>query len=174
MFADGFRSYWPTPASAGDFFNGLLMLGMRCRAGDAAIAGHAWQLRCAPAGRGSRPVQQRPRPQVVQCVSSVSFVKVGQQSHGAGHTQAQRQGFMVHCRQQPLQRVACLRQAVYQAGSVAAAYGPSSPSTAAPCVLSCASAASFDSGHLLNTFNGGLFSARAELRGVGRLGVADF
>ena len=24
MFADRFRSYWPRPASAGDFFNGLL------------------------------------------------------------------------------------------------------------------------------------------------------
>ena len=26
MFADRFRSYWPRPASAGDFFNGLLEL----------------------------------------------------------------------------------------------------------------------------------------------------
>jgi hypothetical protein len=37
------------------------------------------------------------------------------------HPQAQRQGFMVHCCQKPLQRVACLRQAVYQAWLVACA-----------------------------------------------------
>ena len=88
-----------------------LTLGMRCRAGDAAIAEHAWQLRCVPAGRDSRPVQRRPRLQVVLCDSSVSFVKVRQQSRGAGHAQAQWQGFMAHCVKQPCNGGGSLGQA---------------------------------------------------------------
>ena len=43
------------------------------------------------------------------------------QGLGAGHTQAQRQGFMAHCVKQPLQGVGSLRQAIYQARLVAAA-----------------------------------------------------
>ena len=147
------------------------MLGMRCRAGDAAIAEHAWQLRYVPAGRDSMPMQRRLPPQVVQCVSSGSFVTVRQQSLCRTHAQAQRCPWVIHQRQQPLQRVVCLRQAKYQAGSVAAASRPSSARTCAPCVLSCASAAPFDSGHLLNTFNGGVFSARGELRVSAGLGL---
>ena len=98
-----------------------LTLGMRCRAGDAAIAEHAWQLRCVPSGRDSMPMQRRLPPQVVQCVSSGSFVTVRQQRLCRTHSQAQRCPWVIHQRQQPLQRVACLRQAIYQAGSIAAA-----------------------------------------------------
>ena len=37
MFADRFRSYWPTPASAGDFFNGLLKEGALVKQGDLLV-----------------------------------------------------------------------------------------------------------------------------------------
>ena len=43
----------------------------------------------------------------------------------SGHAQAYWRGFMGHQRQQPLQRVVCLRQAMYQPGLVAAACRPS-------------------------------------------------
>lgn len=120
------------------------------------------------------PMQRRLPPQVVQCVSSGSFVTVRQQSLCRTHAQAQRCPWVIHQRQQPLQRVACLRQAMHQAGPVAAACGPSSARTCAPCVLSCASTSSGFACHLLITFNGGLFSARALRWGVRWPGVADF
>ena len=54
MFADRFRSYWPRPASAGDFFNGLLGVDKLFGSvyfegkhiGTALYAGHAdrWEL----------------------------------------------------------------------------------------------------------------------------------
>ena len=68
---------------------------------------------------------------------SLAGVKVGQQSHGAGHAQAQRCPWVIHQRQQPLQRVVCLGQAMYQAGLVATAYGPSSafPASSVSCHL---------------------------------------
>ncbi len=52
-------------------------------------------------------------------------MKVGQQHLCSGHALAQRCTFMGHQRQQPLQRVGCLGQAMYQAGLVAAACGSS-------------------------------------------------
>lgn len=54
-------------------------------------------------------------------VLSLAGVPVVQQHHSTSQTQAQRCPWVIHQRQQPLQRVVCLRQAVYQAGSVAAA-----------------------------------------------------
>lgn len=110
---------WPLPGLRSCVQH--LTLGMRCCAGDAAIAEHALQLRCGPVGRDSRPVQRRPLLQVVQSDSSVSFVKVGQQRHGTGNAQAQRQGFMVHRGQQPHARAINRWQAMHQHRPIAAA-----------------------------------------------------
>ena len=51
---------------------------------------------------------------------------VRQQHLGRSHALAQRGTFMGHQRQQPLKRVVCFRQAMYQPGLVARACGPAS------------------------------------------------
>ena len=70
------------------------------------------------------------------CVSA-RRVHEWHQGLGGGHAQAQRCPWVIHQRQQPLQRAISLRQAMYQAGSVAAAYGPSSafPASSVSCHL---------------------------------------
>ena len=88
---------------------------------------------------------------------------VGHCSLCSGHALVQRCAFMVHQRQQPLQRVGCLGQAMYQAGLVAAA-----------CGSSCALPAPSPSVCRLDCFRHGAFSARAEQCGVQRLAPPDF
>ena len=58
--------------------------------------------------------------------AALAGVKVRQQSHGAGHAQAQRQGFMVHCCQKPLHGAIARGQAMHQHRPIACARGPSS------------------------------------------------
>ena len=85
----------------------------------------------------------------------------------SGHAQAYWRGFMGHQRQQPLQRVGCLRQAMYQLGLVAAALRPASAFPAAsPCAFACGS-------HLIDSSRGA-FSERGKQDGFQGQGSADF
>ena len=85
--------------------------------------------------------------------SAGSCVKVRQQHLCCGHALAQRGTLMVHQRQQPLQRVGCFRQTMYQSGLVAAACGPSCPVPAAsPCAFAYWA-------HLIDSFRGDIFCA---------------
>ena len=92
---------------------------------------------------------------------------VRQQHLGSSHALAQRGTFMGHQRQQPLQRVGCLRQAMYQLGLVAAALRPASAFPAAsPCAFACGS-------HLIDSSRGA-FSERGKQDGFQGQGSADF
>ena len=56
--------------------------------------------------------KKAPRGASVGACRSARRVHEWHQGLGGGHAQAQRQGFMVHGCQKPLQRVACLRQPI--------------------------------------------------------------
>lgn len=150
---------------------------MPSRAVGVASQAHGGPPRYVPAGRDSMPAQQRPRLQVVRfdslvrCLSLRFCMAVGQQRHGAGHAQAQRQGGVIHGVFEPLQRVVRLGQAIYQPGTIAAAWGPPSARTGTSRIAARPSATSFDSGHLLILSTGGLFSARAEPGGIQSKGL---